>query len=172
MDLHLLPAHSPKGGYHMVVESPRGSGVKLKYDPALGVMGLSRPLPLGLSYPYDWGFIPGTRAPDGDPVDALLCWDMPSFPGVVIPSRPLGLLELEQDGKNGSRTRNDRLILLPLRYRRGDGLLSVDDLPQRVREEIQQFFLSSVFFEQKNPAALGWKGPADAEALIAACTLG
>jgi len=67
-----------------MVESPRGSSVKFKYDPDDDVMVLSRPLPAGLAYPYDWGFVPSTRAADGDPLDAVIVWDGTSYPGVVV----------------------------------------------------------------------------------------
>jgi len=68
----------------VVVESPRGSSVKLKYDPAFGAITLSRPLPTGLTYPHDWGFVPGTKASDGDTVNALIFSDAATAPGVVV----------------------------------------------------------------------------------------
>jgi inorganic pyrophosphatase len=165
MELDRLPTRTD-GGFHVVVESPRGSSVKLKYDPKLRSILASRPLPLGFSYPYDWGFVPGTSAPDGDPVDALVYWDVPSFPGVVIPCRALGVLRLEQDAKEGGRERNDRLLAIPLHHPRGDDLASADDLAARVRDEIAHFFTSSIFFEPKNPKILGWGGPDAATALF------
>ena len=74
-DLVKLPAFSDKTTCHVVIESPRGSTVKFKYDPEHRVMSLSRPLTAGLAYPYDWGFVPSTRASDGDPLDAFVMWD-------------------------------------------------------------------------------------------------
>ena len=70
MPISTVPARAA-GGFHVVVEAPRGATLKLKHDPELDVMTGHRPLPLGFAYPYDWGFVPGTRAADGDPVDAL-----------------------------------------------------------------------------------------------------
>ena len=103
-DLLRLPARAASGAVHVVIESPKGSRVKLKWDPALGAITLSRPLPSGLSYPYDWGFVPGTLADDGDPLDALVYWDAGSYPGVVLACRPVGVV-------NGSRAISSRFDL-------------------------------------------------------------
>ena len=165
-DLARLPPRDPHGSVRVVVESPRGAVVKLKWDTTLGAMSLSRPLPLGLAYPYDWGFVPGTRAADGDPVDALVYWDVASFPGVVIPCRPVAVVRLEQDSRSNGRVRNDRILAVPVKHSRGDLIRSPDDLPARVKDEIAQFFLSAIFFQPKNPALLGWGGPEEAERLV------
>ena len=166
MRLDQIPARTDDG-FHVVVESPRGSLLKLKYEPDLHAITVSRPLPLGFAYPYDWGFIPSTRAPDGDPVDVLVYWEAPSFPGVVLTCRALGVLELEQDSKSkGKRVRNDRVLAIPIGYERGHELRTVNDLSDRVRDELAHFFTSAVFFEPKNPKVLGWSGPDAAEALI------
>ncbi len=168
MDLSRVPARA-EGGFHVVVESPRGSQLKLKYEPKLGVVMVKRPLPLGFVYPYDWGFVPSTKAPDGDPVDALVYWDVASFPGVVVVCRPLGVLGLEQDAKSGGRERNDRLLAVPLVHPRASALRTAHDLPPRVRDEIAHFFTSSIYFEPKNPAVLGWEGPDAAQRLVGGC---
>ncbi|HET6440262.1 MAG TPA: inorganic diphosphatase [Anaeromyxobacter sp.] len=165
-DLARLPPYDLQGAVRVVVESPRGSTVKLKYDAALAVMSVSRPLPLGLAYPYDWGFVPGTRASDGDPVDALIYWDVPSYPGVVVPCRAVAVVRLEQDSKSNGRVRNDRVLAVPVKHSRGDAIRSPDDLPPRVKDEIAQFFLSAIFFEPKNPRLLGWGGPDEALRLV------
>jgi len=170
MDLRHLPARAEDGAIHVVVESPRGATVKLKYEPALGVMTVARALPLGLAYPYDWGFVPGTAAADGDPVDAMIVWDAASYPGTVVRCRAVGVVRLEQDRKGGGgRIRNDRLILLPVKYERGAPVEDADDLPRRLREELEQFFLMTVVFGKKNPRVLGWGGAAEAEALVDGC---
>ena len=169
MDLRRLPARDAEGAIHVEVESPRGATVKLKYEPALGVMTVARALPLGLAYPYDWGFVPGTAAADGDPVDAMIVWDATSFPGTLVRCRALGVVLLEQDAKgDGGRIRNDRLILLPVKYDRGAPVHEVDDLPERLREEIAQFLLMTVVFGRKNPRLLGLGGVDEAEALVTA----
>ncbi|MCA1827865.1 MAG: inorganic diphosphatase [Myxococcales bacterium] len=165
-DLTKLPAFNDDGELHVVVESPRGAGVKLKYDPDLGAFEYGKALPIGLTYPYDWGFVPGTEAEDGDPLDALVLTDVPSYPGVVIACRPLGILQLDEkdeEGKKKSRERNDRLVAVPVKAKRFEEMEDPDDLSARLRDEIERFFLNTTFFSAKDPRVLGWKGPKYAE---------
>jgi inorganic pyrophosphatase len=154
--------------FRVMVESPRGTRLKLKFDPEQNAMTLSRPLPMGCVYPFDFGFVPGTIADDGDPLDALVYWDVPAVPGLLLECRPLGVVELTQHSrKKGARERNDRLIAVPLKAERQKDLRNVRDLSARVRAEIEQFFISSVFFSTKAPKIIGWRGPAEALKLLA-----
>lgn len=168
MNYLTLPSFASSDAVHVVVESPRGSTVKLKYDPELEAFALSRPLPEGLVYPYDWGFIPSTRASDGDPLDVMVVWDRPSFPGVVLTCRLLGVVGAEQNNKQHPerRERNDRLIALPLDAPRQASIEGVDDLPVRMREELESFFLATVAFEHKDLVFRGWSGVSAAYDLV------
>jgi len=164
--LHRLPTFAGDDRFHVVVESPRGSAVKLKYRPDLEVMSISRPLPAGLRYPIDWGFVPSTAAPDGDPVDAAVYWDVETFPGVVIVCRALAMIKVEQNRADGAgRARNDRIIALPVDARRqvelGSALLTA-----RVRSELELFFVAAASLEGKDPRVLGWDGPEAALQLL------
>lgn len=166
MDLTTIPARAAGGAVHVVVESPRGATVKLKYEPEFAAFGVSRPLPIGLRYPFDWGFVPQTVGPDGDPLDAMLVWDVPSYPGVVVPCRLLGVVQLEQNAEQGnSRVRNDRILAIPTEAPRIIWR-TVADLPPRLREELACFFVAVVALENKKISILGWEGPAAAEELI------
>jgi inorganic pyrophosphatase len=74
-----LPAFDGSGNLQVVVETPKGSRNKFKYGPSVGVFELSGVLPLGTSFPFDFGFVPCTAAPDGDPLDVLVLMDAPAF---------------------------------------------------------------------------------------------
>jgi inorganic pyrophosphatase len=163
-DLLRLPAFADKPDvFHVVVESPRGSAIKLKYASSLGAMSISRPLPLGLIYPYDWGFVPSTAGPDGDPVDAIVIWDVATFPGVVMSCRALALLEIEQKGPKGTRIRNDRIVAQPLEARREGQMPREAILTPRVRAELESFLLATTVLEGKEAVIVGWS---DAEAAV------
>ena len=147
--------------FHVVVESPRGSGVKLKYSPELGAMSISRPLMLGLTYPCDWGFVPSKEGPDNDPIDAATWWDVTTYPGVVVPCRALAVVRVEQNrAGTADRIRNDRVLALPVAARREVSLLA------RARRELEQFFIATTVLEGKDPRILGWGDGDEALALI------
>ena len=126
---------------------------------------MSRALPLGLVYPYDWGFIPGTKAEDGDPIDALAVHDGATYPGVILPCRPLGVVELVQKGAKGP-IENPRVILMPIWHDCMGELEKATDLPARVKTEIEQFFLNATLFTDKQPKVTGWRGPKAAHKLV------
>ena len=160
-DLLALPARDESGAVRVVIESPRGSRVKLKYSPGLGAFTLSRPLAIGVTYPYDWGFVPGTQADDGDPLDAMVLLDAPTFPGVVVCCRPLAVLEVEQNARDGGRQRNDRIIATATAARR-----PYPELTPRVCDELEAFFHAVTLLERKDLRILGWKDAEAAEALV------
>jgi inorganic pyrophosphatase len=160
-DLLALPARNEAGELHVVVETPQGSRVKIKYSPTMRALVVSRSLALGVTYPFDWGFVPSTRAPDGDPVDAMVLSDAPTHPGIVVCCRPLAVLKVEQNAKEGGRQRNDRLIVTPVATGR-----PTPELTPRFREELEAFFLVATLFADKDLRILGWGDAAQAEALV------
>jgi inorganic pyrophosphatase len=163
----MWPAFRDDGSVNVVVETPSGSTAKFKHDPQTGAMMLSRPLPAGVVYPYDWGFVPSTRAADGDPLDVMILWDGASFPGIVVASRLIGVLRVEQtSATTGKRERNDRLFALPVKAPRSEHVRTIFDLPERLRLELEQFFLQVVAFEGKELKLLGFAGPDEAAATL------
>jgi inorganic pyrophosphatase len=134
-----LPTWAGKSCVYAVVETPRGSRAKLEFDPKLRVFTLSKPLLVGLTYPYDWGFIPSTEADDGDPVDVLIIHDAATYPGLVLRCKPVGVLELVQT-KKGRKERNDRIFVVPDRSPFESDLTDIRKLPKRAVKELEQFF--------------------------------
>jgi inorganic pyrophosphatase len=164
-NLTKIEAFSPDGELRMIVETPRGSAVKLKYEPKLKAFTVARSLPVGVTYPFDWGFIPGTEGEDGDPLDALAIHDSATYPRVILPCRLLGVIHLTQNAGKG-REANPRFILLPVWHGRFGEFAKAAELPDRLKKEIEQFFLSVDFFTGKDAAIDGWKGPNAAEKAI------
>ncbi len=76
---------------------PQGSRNKYEYVPELGAVKLDRFISSSVVDPTDYGFIPQTLAPDGDPLDAMICVSEPTFPGCVVLARPIGLLEMQDE---------------------------------------------------------------------------
>lgn len=168
-NLAKLPALVTRDTFRVVVESPRGSAVKLKYEPALQVMSVSRPLPVGLVFPYDFGFVPSTEGPDEDPVDALLVWDTTSYPGVVVTCRAVGIVRVRQNRHNfqrGARIRNDRILAVPTNAQRQPEGPFTGAERRRLQEEVGNFLIAITILEGKDATILGWGGRREALRLI------
>jgi inorganic pyrophosphatase len=156
-----LPTWADSGHVHAVVETPRGSRAKLEFDPKLGAFTLAKPLLAGLTYPYDWGFIPSTKAEDGDPLDVLIIHDAATYPGLVLTCKPIGVLEVLQSSK-GKKERNDRVFVVPDRSPFEGDLQDIRRLPSRATKELEKFFEATNALEAKTLRFLGWRGPAKA----------
>jgi inorganic pyrophosphatase len=165
-DLQQLPVRNDHGDVHVVVETPRGSAAKLEFDPQLQAFTLSKSLMLGLSYPYDWGFIPSTEGEDGDPIDVLVLHDAATSPGLVLRCKIIGVLEVVQKERGKQKIRNDRLIAVPRDSHREKSEDDARELPKQVRQEIEKFFVATDELEDKELKFLGWKRPKAAERLL------
>ncbi len=158
-----------KGRVQMVVETPRGSSIKYKLDEDQGIFTVSRSLAAGIAYPFDWGFVPGTRSEDGDPVDSLCLHSQASFPGAVLPCRCLALVSVDQKSSKG-RVGNPRLILAPA-WDGGDVLEIGTELSDRGKAELEKFFLNATLFTGKDARIVGWEDAAAAERYLQAARL-
>ena len=148
-----------------IVETPMGSRNKFKYDEEIGFFKLSGVLPQGMMFPHAFGFIPQTRAGDGDPEDVLVIMDEPTFTGCVVPTRLLGVIEAEQT-EDGKKERNDRLIAVAANSRDFSDFQSLDDLNDNMLKEIEQFFVNYNKERGKKFKVLGRKGPKQAWKLL------
>ncbi len=129
------------GDLNVVVETPKGSRNKYKYDTERGVMRLAATLGEGLAFPFDFGFFPSTRGEDGDPLDVLLFLDEGVPSGCVATARLIGVLEVEQKEKRKPWKRNDRYFAVATHAHNHMSVLRLTDLPPHVLPEIEAFFV-------------------------------
>ena len=166
--LHRLPAKHGKR-LNVIVETPRGSRNKFTYEPALGLFRLGKQLPAGAVFPFDFGFVPSTRAEDGDPVDALVLLDSATFPGCLVRARLLGVILGRQTGRSGRAVDNPRLIAVATKSPEYDAVETLSDLPAALVDEIEHFFVSYNEASGKVFTPLGRHGPKGAKSVLTAC---
>jgi inorganic pyrophosphatase len=161
----LKPIDGENDSVRVVIETPKGCGNKYKFDPELGAFLLSRVLPEGMIFPYDFGFVPSTEGDDGDPIDVLLLMDQPAFPGCIIESRLIGVIEGEQE-EEGKRERNDRLIAVANENRTYSDLKNISDMNKVLLRDIGEFFVNYHRLRGTKFKVLGTKGPKQAQRLL------
>lgn len=128
-----------KNKVQVVIETPKGSRNKYAYDPEQKIIALSRVLPAGMIFPYDFGFVPSTKAEDGDPLDVLILMDAPAFPGCLVEARLIGALEGQQV-QSGKKRRNDRLIAVAAESQTHSHVNDLGDLNSNLVDEMVHFF--------------------------------
>jgi inorganic pyrophosphatase len=126
---------------HVVVETARGSRNKFSYDEEQNVFRLKKVLPEGMSFPYDFGFVPSTLAEDGDPLDVLVLMDEPGCTGCLIECRVIGAI-LGEQSEDGKKVRNDRLVGVALPSHTHSDLKNIGDLNSNLLREVEQFFVN------------------------------
>jgi inorganic pyrophosphatase len=165
-DLMSIPVREAGSGrLHVIVETPRGSRSKFRYDAPSGLFMLYKLLPLGAAFPYDFGFIPGTLEQDGDPLDVLVIGAEPTFVGCLVTVRVLGVIEANQTDR-GVTIRNDRLVAVPETERIRPSERTLDDLPARTVDEIEHFFVSYNVAQNRVFEVVARRGPQVAERRI------
>ena len=167
MDVSKIPiGQDPPGDINVVVEIPQGSAVKYEVDKASGALFVDRFLFTATAYPAAYGFIPGTLAEDGDPLDALVLIPSQVVPGAVVRSRPIGMLRMEDE-----KGPDEKIICVPHDrvHPHHSAVESIDDLPPIIRAAIEHFFERYKDLEtDKWVKVTGWEGKAAAEACIRA----
>ena len=166
--LHQIAARNPESGlWNVVIDTPKGSRNKYKYDEAEGLWRLSKVLPLGASFPFDFGFIPSTRGEDGDPLDVLVLLDEPAFPGCIVPAQLIGILEAEQTHK-GKTVRNDRFVAVIETPYNPPAFGALEEMSAQSLAEIEHFFISYNQMEGRQFKPLGRQGPERAQQVMEA----
>ena len=146
------------GQVRIVVETPKGSRNKYAFDPEQRAFTLKKVLPEGMVFPHDFGFLPSTKAEDGDPLDVLILMDEPAFPGCIVEARLIGVIEGEQT-EDGKKERNDRLIAVSNTSHTHSDIKSVDDLNRSLLREVEKFFINYHANDGAEFKVLACKGP-------------
>ena len=154
------------GLLNVIVETPRQSSAKYHYEHEMDVFLLKKMLPLGMAFPFDFGFVPNTIAGDGDPVDALVIMEQPVLPGCLVRCRPIAVLEAEQAEEGKEKMRNDRIVAIPDCSTVYAAINDLNELDNNLREEITRFFKDYNKRENKTFTPLGWRSGKAAMELV------
>lgn len=150
--------------FDVTIEIPKGQRNKYEMDHDTGRICLDRMLFTATQYPADYGFIEGTLAEDGDPLDALVPLDEPTFPGCLVQCRPVGVF-----GMVDERGRDDKILCVPATDPRFAHIRDIDDVPIFNRQEIQHFFEVYKDLEpDKSVDSAAWSGRDEAERVVTA----
>jgi inorganic pyrophosphatase len=163
-------SHDESRPVQVIVETPRGSRNKYKLDEESGRMKLSKVMPEGMVFPYDFGFFPGTRGEDGDPLDVLILSDEPTFPGCLIDCRLIGVLLARQRDKEGKENRNDRIIAVAEASVRYSEVAELADLSPTLLTQIEEFFVNYQKVREIEITVLGREGVKAARRLLEAAS--
>jgi inorganic pyrophosphatase len=148
----------------VMVEIPKGGRNKYEYNQETGEIELDRRVFAAVSFPTDYGFVKETQAHDGDELDAVVAVTEATFPGCVIPARPIAVLKMyEEDG-----TPDPKILAVPVSDPAWSSLEGADDLPGDLSDEIIHFFHVYSDLEGDDPEIEGWGTREEAQEVIEA----
>jgi inorganic pyrophosphatase len=164
-DVNAFQPFDSEGNLTVIIETPKGSRNKYAYDEQHHIFQLKKVLPEGMVFPHDFGFVPSTKADDGDPVDVLVLMDQPAFTGCALQSRVVGVIEGEQQ-QDGRKIRNDRILAVACASHTHSNIHHVKDLNKNFLKEVETFF--EAYHEQSGSRykTLDYKGPKRALELL------
>lgn len=158
------PGPQPPEQVTAVIEIPSGSRNKYELDKVTGLLKLDRVLYSAVQYPGDYGFIPGTLAEDGDPLDVLVLINEPTFPGCLITVRPVGVLLMTDRGDP-----DEKILAVPSEDPYHQEYFDIADLPQHYLKEVEHFFRVYKDLEGKRVEIDGWRQSTVAMTVIQEC---
>ena len=165
MSLHMIgPGKRSPDIVNAVVEIPYGSRIKYEIDHVTSLVKVDRVLYSPIHYPAEYGFIPRTLAPDGDPCDILVLIAASTYPGVVIEAKPIGVLRMADD-----KGQDDKVLSVAVNDPNYMHVSSLSDLPPHLLREVEHFFLTYKNLEAKDVRSDGWEGKDAALAFIQQC---
>jgi inorganic pyrophosphatase len=143
------------------VEIPKGSRNKYEFDEGIGRVILDRFLSSSMVYPTDYGYLVGHRGRDGDPLDAMVCVSEPTFPGCVIPVKPIALFKMHDE-----KGIDDKVVCVPTHDPGWNHAQTLDDIPVQLQQEITHFFSVYKQLEGKAVEVEGWRSREEAVEVI------
>jgi inorganic pyrophosphatase len=148
----LRPGPKVPNVVYTIVEIPKGSRNKYKYNTENGIIVLDRVLYSSMHYPSDYGLIPHTFCDDGDPLDILVMTNEPTFPGVIIQARPVAIFRmLDRD------LHDDKILAVPATDPLYADYQDIDDVPPHFLNEVAHFFEVYKDLEGQRAKPLGWE---------------
>ncbi len=161
-DLYRLPpGNEPPSRLNAVVEIPRGGQSKYEYDREAGLFRLDRVLYSSVHYPGHYGFVPGTRAGDGDPVDILVQGAMESFTGALMEVRPVGMLRMRDEKGD-----DEKVLAVPVADPRYHEITEIAHVASHFLREVEHFFRIYKDLEGAQVTTLGWEPRGVAEQYV------
>jgi inorganic pyrophosphatase len=148
----LIPGSDFPEVINAVIEIPKGSRNKYEYDKDMEAFALDRVLYSSVVYPADYGFIPQTIYDDGDPMDIMVLMGQETFPGCVIPSRPIGIMGMIDGGD-----KDYKILAVPVDDPKFRDVNDISDIPSHILDEIAEFFKTYKNLEVKEVEVLGWE---------------
>lgn len=151
----------------VVVETPKGKRSKYRYDAETQAFELGGLLPEGMTFPLDFGFIPSTKAEDGDALDIAVLADEPQVAGTLVTVRLIGVIEAEQT-EDGETVRNDRLLGVSHVSKLYERVTTAEDLGDEYLKNLEAFWVQYNQLKGKGFRVLATRGPEAALAAIKA----
>jgi inorganic pyrophosphatase len=147
-----------------IIEIPSGNKNKYEYDKKLNIFRLDRNLHSPVHYPGDYGFIPQTLSQDGDPLDVLVLVDEPTFTGCLVEVRPVGLLEMVDQGQ-----KDEKILGVVNNNPRFTEIRDYSEVWSHMLLEISHFFATYKDLEGKRAIVRGWENALRAFEVIKEC---
>ncbi len=141
---------------NVIIETPKGSIEKFKFNPEIGSFELGKSLPVGLAFPFDFGYLPGTIGEDGDPLDVIVVSEFKFFPGCIVDCRIIGCMQAKQGEFGKLKKRNDRFLAVPEVSKLYSGLTTISHISTKERKELEHFFENYNKEEGKSFMVLKW----------------
>lgn len=162
MSLENVPiGHDAPNIINAIIEIPARSSMKYEYDEELDVIKLDRVLHSPMFYPADYGFVPETRADDGDHLDVLVLISQPTFPGCMLEVRPIGVLDMEDE-----EGRDWKILAVSTKDPRFKDVNNISDVDSHLMDEMKHFFEQYKHLENKWATVKGWEDVSEAHKRI------